>query len=1041
MKVMKMLWKHCKAWMFTTVIVMLVLIVASLVVTQNTFVYGTIKILLGSERRVLLEGDASKYQYYTVGKDGEYGFKQFTPDGEIKSKSDALKQANRLNEEIASEGFVLLKNEDYKAGSRALPIRTPKSESEAASSNPKISIFGKNSTNLVYGGSGSGGGLGESVTIYQALSDAGFDCNPKLRDFYNSRAAGDGRSPNPAIGDDTFGLKTGETPLANYTQEVKNSYNDYNDAAIVVISRIGGEGFDLPRTMLTGSGGSVLPGSDAGDHYLELDNNEEALIKEVGSKFDRVILVVNCATSMELGFIEDSSFGIDAAVWIGSPGGAGINALGKILNGNVNPSGRTVDTYVRDFTADPTWQNIGNNNVAGNNEYTSGGVGQGYYFVEYEEGIYVGYRYWETRGYMEAEDYSNFEWYDENVVYPFGYGLSYSQFSWEIVNKVPDTSENLTKDGKISVTVRVTNNSDVAGKDVVQLYYNAPYRIGATGQIETPHVTLGAYAKTPLIPGRESKDVTLELNVADMASYDYNDINGNQNKGYELGKGNYKLFIGKNAHDCWSDDGSNLSLRYFVPETYYYYTEGDNKVENRFDDVSSHIEQYMSRENFAKTMATMPTAEDREVEKKFINSFAYDQAAYDEAYGAAYKVDKLPVTGAAGKEGQSHLYDAIEFNEETGELKVDYNSEVFQSLLDMLTVDQMRNLIGTGAFNTAYITSIDKPKTTDPDGPAGFTNFMGDPTVYDTCFYCSECVIGATFNRDLAYDMGVMVGIEGIFGNVKGDGVPYSGWYAPAVNIHRSQFGGRNWEYYSEDPILSGKMGASVVQGAMSKGVYTYVKHFAVNDQETNRDSNGLVVWLNEQALREIYLKPFEIIVKEGGATAIMSSFNRIGQVWAGGSYELLTEVLRGEWGFKGMVITDYNLQYDGYMRVEQMIRAGGDLNLVQGGLPDCDPNNATEVNLLRRATHNILYTVAGSNAMNGMGEGNVWGYAMPTWVMILIIVDCLVAVGFGVWGFFAIRRAIKKTKAEEEGSGGSDDSDGPVIPEGNAAAEGADIG
>lgn len=1005
--VFKLIFKRCKGWFITTVTVLLFLVLVTVVITQNTFLYGTIKTVLGGERRVLKAGDINKYQYYTVGENGDYGFKQFKPTAEIKNKKDALTQANKFNELIAEEGFILLKNEN-----NALPIRTTESAVEKAAKNPKISVFGKNSVSLVYGGSGSAGGdTSTNVDLYQALEAAGYDCNPALRDFYKSSAAGKGRSKNPDMGTVTFGLQTGETPLASYTNKVKDSYADYSDAALVVISRIGGEGFDLPRTA-TDNKGKTLSGWDEGDHYLELDVNEEALLKEVHSKFDKVVLVINCATSMELGFIDDEQYGIDAAVWIASPGGTGINALGKILNGNVNPSGRTVDTYVRDFTTDPTWYNIGNNNVADGNRYYVGSTPQSYYTVSYEEGIYVGYRYWETMAYVQVEDEGNEEWYGEHVVYPFGYGLSYTNFRWELLSEqtAPAAGSSLGADDTISVTVRVYNEGDYAGKDVVQLYYNAPYRIGVANQIEKPHVVLGGYAKTDVIEADGYDDVTIELKVRDMAVYDYSDANKNTFKGYELDRGTYNIYLAKNAHESWAGDDT-LSVRYSVSEAIKF---EDENVKNRFDDAGEQIETYIQRDNFeATTPKAMPTREELTVDSAFINSLKYDQEKFDEAYGDRYITDKTFTTKG---EGDYHLYDVIKFDEELKKLTVNYEDETFEKLLDMLTVEEMLNLICTGNFNTAYITSIDKPKTTDPDGPAGFTNFMGDPTVYGTCFYSSECVIAATYNKDIAYDMGVMVGIEGLFGNVKGDGRPYSGWYAPAVNIHRNQFAGRNWEYYSEDPLLSGKMGANVVQGAKTKGVYTYVKHFAVNDQETNRDSNGLVTWLNEQSLREIYLKPFEIIVKEGGTNAIMSSFNRIGKVWAGGNYELLTGVLRDEWGFKGIVITDYNLQSGGYMSPDQFLRAGGDLNLVQGGFPNsfkASNASSTEINLLRRATKNILFTVAQSNAMNGMGEGNVWGYALPTWVVILIVVDCAAAVAFGVWGFFAIRKAKKKEAAE----------------------------
>jgi beta-glucosidase len=345
----------------------------------------------------------------------------------------------------------------------------------------------------------------------------------------------------------------------------------------------------------------------------------------------------------------------------------------------------------------------------------------------------------------------------------------------------------------------------------------------------------------------------------------------------------------------------------------------------------------------------------------------------------------------------------------------DYNDPLWDELLTQLTVKEMRVLIGTGNFNTAEIASIGKPKTTDPDGPAGFTNFMtvtaDTAVVYDTCFYASECIIGATWNVELAQRMGEAAGNESLVGNERGDKRTYSGWYAPAVNIHRSPFSGRNWEYYSEDGFLSGKMAAGVISGAKSKGVYTYVKHFAINDQETDRDKNGLITWLNEQSMREIYLKPFEMAVKEGKTNAIMSSFNRIGTVWAGGSYELLTEVLRNEWGFQGMVITDYNTNE--YMHTDQMIRAGGDLNLIQDKQPSSSgaTNTPSHLQSMRRATKNILFTVANSNAMNGMGEGIRYGYALPYWMIALFALDAVVVIALAAWGYLAIRRSARKQK------------------------------
>ena len=446
-KLIKHIWKYNRVWLIVSLVIVLVVTSASVVVTQNVFLSNTVSTILGRERSVLVSGDPSAYQYYTKSTSD---FQQFIPtvssfdvdaNGNALSaqqqKQLALQQAMRLNEEIASEGFVLLKNTD-----NALPL---------TGQNVKISVFGKHSVNLVYGGSGSGGGnAANNMSLYTALRNAGFDVNPTLESFYNSSESGEGRDSNPAIGASTTGLAIGETPQAKYTAAVKNSYDAYHDVALIVLSRIGGKGFDLPRTMVTSYGGANVAGAKDGQHYLELDQNEEKLIHEVVSsgKFGKVVVVINCATSMELGFIEEMD-GIDAAIWIGSPGSSGINALGKILNGSVNPSGRLVDTFATDFTADPSYKNFGDNLSDGGNQYMLGGSGSGYYYVEYEEGIYVGYRYYETKAYDEA-DFGNDDWYKGNVVYPFGYGLSYTTFDWKIADST-DNSVDLTADGEIQV--------------------------------------------------------------------------------------------------------------------------------------------------------------------------------------------------------------------------------------------------------------------------------------------------------------------------------------------------------------------------------------------------------------------------------------------------------------------------------------------------------------------------------------------------------------------------------------------------------------
>lgn len=956
--------KALRVWFIILTALLVFLLIVTLVLTQVMFLYNTINSALGGERRYLKSGNPDDYQYYTT---------------EYQSKADVLAAAQAFNESIVEEGIVLLKNED-----NALPLTR----------NQRVTVFGRNSVNIVLGGSGSNkGDVGGAVTdVNDSLTAAGFIINPVIREYYKNVSAG--TRPEVAMGSTLTGYPICEAPLP-YSQEVQASYAQYSDAAIVVISREGGEGFDLPRTMFWDGRGytnwdnadrqPVTGARSADDHYLQLDAYETAMLEEACKNFSNVIVVVNSASPVELGFLDDPDHyayheNIKAALWLGHPGANGLNALGRVLNGEVNPSGRTVDTYARNFRNDPSWYNFSNNMVNEGNRYwtrTSSGGEQdrNAWFVEYREGIYVGYRYYETMAAERniAEPGSGEEWYSDAVVYPFGYGLSYSQFDWTVTE--PEVAGSVI-DGNavIKVDVTVTNNGPYAGKDVIELYYTAPYTAGG---IEKAHVVLGDFIKTEELKVGQSKTYTLSLDVRDMASYDYSDANGNGYSGYELDEGTYTFSVMRNSHEvvdsfeCMIND----NIRYEYSDV-----NSEVKVENRFDDVSSHINEYLSRENSFANWSVLSGASDRayrEISDEFANSLTWklndktDDPWYAEtAPSQSNRVlhyNNTPVK----------LYDLI---------GKPHDDPMWDELLDQLTVEQMEQLVSVGNYRTGFIENISKPQTTDSDGPMGFASFMGADDVYSTCYYASECVLGATWNVELAEQFGQMVGDEGLIGNEKGDGRTYSGWYAPAVNIHRSQFGGRNFEYYSEDSLLSGKMAVGVIQGANSKGVYTYVKHFALNEQETKRDDTGLITWANEQSMRELYLRPFELAVKEGETTAMMSSFNRIGGEWAGGSYRLLTEILRDEWGFEGMVITDFNLK--SYMNVDQMLRAGGDLNLS----PDKGPSSIsspTDISVLREATHNILYTVANSNAMNGSGPGVVWGYALPWWVICLIIVDC----------------------------------------------------
>lgn len=963
-----------RVWFIVTVVLVVLLLVVS-ILAMTTF-YDVFGIVFGRDRAIYKE-DGVQAAYVA----------------ETESKEAALEHGNLLNEELCEEGFVLLRNEN-----NALPL----------GDSPRVSVFGKNSVNLVYGGSGSGGGDNSGAkTIYDSLTDAGIEYNRTLKDFYEDNSkSGDPREDNPSDLDSggNVMLNTAETPYSSYTAAgVTSSYADYSDAAIVVLSRIGGEGFDLPRTSA----------DDANRHYLELDPNERALLENVcNAGFEHVILVVNSSAVMELGFLDDGTFGgkIDACLWIGGPGNTGIMALGRILTGEVNPSGRTVDTWARDFTQDPTWNNFGDSRIDNGDSYIVNGKPSLYYFVDYEESIYMGYRYYETRGASGVVGGEGETWYDEHVVFPFGYGLSYTTFEWELGNVSEIQGATIAEGETYTVEVKVTNTGDVAGKDVVQLYASAPY---TSGGIEKPYEVLVGFAKTDLLEKGESQTLTIEFDPYTAASYDYSGANSNNHIGYELEAGDYNLFVSRNAHD------REFTIPFTVGSDILY-----DEAENLFDDADDQlVNGVLSRADWEGTWPANRTEEERTVGGSAVSADFVSKITNTETNNPTTDFE-MPTTGAVYWEEVTDEDGNVTEEQVPFTLKelvgLDYDDELWDYFLDQLTVAEMESLISDGAFQTTAILRLGVPKTTDADGPVGFCNFMGDPTVYGTCSYASQAIIAATWSVNLLEAFGESVGEEGLWGNVKGDEAPYTGWYAPGANLHRSPFGGRNFEYYSEDGYLSGMLAAAQITGCANKGVYCFMKHFALNDQETHRAINGLCTWANEQTIREVYFRPFEYAIKKCNADAeaagskvsafkgVMSSFNRIGSTWAGGDYRLLTTVLRGEWGFRGTVIADFNT--NSYMNPRQMAYAGGDLNLANTDdhkwTAAANATSAADISILRQCSHNILYTVANSNALNG----EIIGYLPPVWVIVLIVVDCVVGVGLIVWGVFAVRGALKSS-------------------------------
>lgn len=906
----------------------------------------------------------------SAGWDTQYYVSDFADIDEV----DAAAQA--LVEEISGAGIVLAKND---GGS--LPLAAGAS----------VTMLGRAAADPVFGGSGSGSvDTNSAVNARAGLENAGFQVNDPvfaaIEAFADENPRGYIEMDNPAAS--TYFI--GEMPVAGYEAQAA-SFAQYQDAAVVYIGRPGGEGGDLTQDMTDWD-----ENAEEGQHQLELNQDEKDLVALAKESFETVVVVVNASTTLEMGALQDDPE-IDAVLLAGSPGATGFNALGRILSGDVNPSGRTADLWAADFTADPTFANVGSflyENVeasypvsAVESATSNATVTADAPFVNYAEGIYVGYRYYETAA---AEGFID---YDDAVVYPFGYGLSYTDFTWEVTS-----TELGDVDGTVAVTVEVTNAGAVAGKDVVELYYTAPY---TDGGIEKAEVVLGGFAKTGVIEPGASEQVTIELAVEDMASYDHLG-----ERAYVLEAGDYAISVRTDSHTLAP---GTEPITYTVDSDVVYSGENHRstdlaEVTNQFDDVSAQLVSEptdgkilsLSRADFAGTFPTAPTPDQYVADDAVAAGFAaWDTDAAAEAFEG-----EMPTTG---ERSDLALIDLRGLPKDDPQ---------WETLLDSLSVGDMTGMLLNGAYQTAAIGSIAKPQTVEPDGPAGFSSFINSSI--NGVAYPSEFLIAQTWDVELGTAMGRMLGNEALQKDL-------NGWYAPAMNLHRSPFAGRNFEYYSEDPLLSGAMATSVANGAAEKGVYTMLKHFALNEQETNRVNNGISTWATEQTIRELYLKPFEMAVKnismdvryladeDGtiaettvGAGGIMSSFNRIGATWTGGSEALMTNVLRQEWGFEGFAISDFNLYP--YMNPNQGISAGTDLTLTfQPSKSFGDTTSAKAVTDIRNATHNILFTVANSNAMNGLAPGATVKYTPPTWVYVQIVASAalgaLVLVGtFLVW-------------------------------------------
>ena len=989
-----------------------------------------------------LEGD-------TLGADVNYVKSSFG------SPKELYEYEEKVCSDIAEEGVTLLKNDGL------LPLQK----------GTELSLFSHSSVDLVSGGSGSGSGSFElTADLKEGFEGSGLKVNQTLWNFYKSGA---GSKYQRGVGVINYGedldWSINECPLGviKSSSAVLNSFG--NSVAMFVLSRTGGEGGDEARDMKAFGGKS-------GSHYLEPDDTELEIISYLNETFESVILLVNCNNAMELGFVADYPH-IKAVVNCPGLGRTGVYGLGRVLVGkdsngeSVSPSGKLVDTFVYDNFSSPASQNMGDFRYDGTD----------YYYVNYAEGIYVGYKYYETRYEDVVTGRANVGNYDysSTVLYPFGYGLSYTDFTWSEFNMTgPDA------DGNINVSVKVTNAGAYKGKDVVQVYVRSPY---TDGGIEKSAVSLVGFAKTDAIEPGDSQTVSVKINLKDFASYDYKNA-----KTYVLEKGNYYITAAPDAHTavnnilqklalsdtsvdlsklCGSEGSTDMTGVYVqdaADAATYSKSLTGKTITNKFDGATLSDAPYLSRSNWS----VMDNDGLRYGEQKGDAStngkgkqWSHGKAEvngkqWSHSLSAELKAELDSQHSLNPEQGKSTA--SYTFGAKNGVDLIDlrgksYDDPLWKDLLDEITLPELTKLIDESGYCTPQMPSINKPKVNDLDGPAGLNKVVGHGSVdigdgYLSMTWPTEYLLACTWNEGLALKMGEGLGEDGLYSGVVG-------WYGPGMNIHRTPFSGRNFEYYSEDGFLSGVMGSAEIKGAAEKGMYAFVKHFALNDQETHRDMMGLITWADEQTIRELYLKPFEMCMTDNEVTlyyneaikgdggnikgytlkttkvpamaAVMSSYNRIGTTWAGGNYNLLTGVLREEWGFNGFVLTDYEVP--SYMGNEQTLYAGGDAKLKTVDMTNLFGSSfslegkTAVYGYAREAAHHILYTVANSAAMNGYVHGVKYVNGFAYYKLVIIGWDVLACAGVALLVILMIKK-IKKAKkpAGQTVADGNNESSGP---------------
>lgn len=914
----------------------------------------------------------------SIGGYNPEGTQYFT--SEFEKDEDLVKAQEEFSKSVIEEGATLLKNEN-----QALPL---------AEDEKNISIFSINQREWIRNGSGSSGiPLNPDYadkTIFSSFKDAGLNVNEKLKAYYDSLPYTERRYRNSVIA---------EQPWANVKAACENTWNASKDVAVVIFGRTGGEGNDLIRDMSSAGGLAT-------EHYLELNKDEKDLLRGIKEEgFKKTIVILNTGNALELNFLDEEEFGVDACLWVGGTGQIGVDAIGELFTGVRTPSGHTVDTQLKDNFATPATKSFGLNPYIQNGQ----AIDEKYSYVNYSENIYLGYRYFESRyealmlGDENVGDYD----YDEVVSRPFGFGMSYTTFEYSNMQMKVEKDVELDRDS-ITVSVDVTNTGAREGKDAVQVYIQAPYTdYDREHHVEKSSICLADFVKTPVIPAGETVTVEVSFDAVDMMkSYD------SSQGAYIMDSGTYYVTVGEDAHAAMNNiievkgvevgGDPNLVKEYEVSEftTYKNDLATNEPISNKFDDADIDGFTYLSRENwsradgdelvFGDTIVKNPDGVVLSATKEITPEI---KAAIDATGWESSGIPKEAENNADvvwGKEGDLEL---IQLRGKA------YDDPMWDDLLDQVKLSEAHEFIATAGYSTAPINSIKMPSTLEADGPNGLRNMLTGWSAFE---FPGGTNLASTWNKELHERFGELVGEDGL----RSASV---GWYAPAFDMHRTAFSGRNNEYYSEDPILSGFTAASVTKGALSKGMLVYIKHLALNDQEANRDD--VCTWANEQTIREIYLRPFEIAVKEGKANAMMTAMNRIGTVKAIGHYNLTTGILRNEWQFKGLMVSD--ITYDATL-TDGMLSSGADTMLTPG---ICSLTTTAEnkyQNLMREVVHRAAFNIVNSAAMNGIDYGSDIGSdGVPVYQLLLIILDVAV-IGAIVAGEVFIVKAYKKQKMQE---------------------------